>query len=306
VTDCSRWIKSSNDVGEKISGDLIMKRVLSILSVIAVVVALGVGLSAQVSLTPGWLRFLGDGTAGAYSCTSGTCVLGDERWFSSFNVSAGATLVTTGQNGPIVIRSTGTCTVAGTMSDSPNSGAGVTITGAGDFGGGGGGGGGGAAAGKAGLTTVGDAGVPINAGGAAGAASGGNGGNGGGSGTAQYHLLLSSGTFWPVGGSMGGAGGSSGGAGGWGGGPIVLVCNTIDFTGTIDVSGGPGGASPGNNSGAGGGGGAGYVILSAVNYTANTGTINTTGGAGGSCNSNSGCGAGGNGGNGWSVAWTIH
>ena len=42
------------------------------------------------------------------------------------------------------------------------------------------------------------------------------------------------------------------------------------------MSGGPGEASSGNNSGAGGGGGAGYVILSAVNYTAKTGTINTT------------------------------
>lgn len=92
----------------------------------------------------------------------------------------------------------------------------------------------------------------------------------------------------------------------WGGGPIILVCDTIDFTGRIDVSGGPGEESPGNNSGAGGSGGSGYVILSAVNYTAKTGTINTTGGAGGSCHSNSGCGEEGKGGNGWSVVWTIH
>jgi hypothetical protein len=260
---------------------------------------------AQVSLTPGWLRFLGDGSAGSYSCTSGTCVLGDERWFSSFTVAAGATLVTTGQNGPIVIRSTGTCTVAGTMSDSPNSGAGVTITGGGDFGGSGGGGGGGSSAGKSGLSTLADANLVINAGGAAGALGGGNGGNGASPVSYQYKLLLGGGTFWPVGGSMGGQGGNGGGAGGWGGGPIILVCNTIDFTGTIDVSGGPGGASPGSNSGAGGGGGSGYVILSAVSYVADTGTINTSGGPGGSCGSNSGCGSGGNGGNGWNVALTI-
>jgi hypothetical protein len=282
-----------------------MKKSRSVLWATAILAALSMRSQAQGTMTPGWLRFLGDGSAGPYSCTSGTCILGDERWFSSFTVSAGANLVTTGQNGPIIIRSTGTCMVAGLMSDSPNSGAGVTITGGGDFGGSGGGGGGGSSAGKGGLSTLADANLVINAGGAVGASSGGNGGNGASPVAYQYKLLLGGGTFWPVGGAMGGQGGNGGGAGGWGGGPIILVCNTIDFTGTIDVSGGPGGASPGNSSGAGGGGGAGYVILSAVNYIANTGTINTSGGRGGSCNSNSNCGAGGNGGNGWSVAITI-
>jgi hypothetical protein len=282
-----------------------MRKVASILWVVATVAGLSVGSQAQGTLTPGWLRFFGDGSAGAFSCTSGSCILGDERWFTSFNVSAGATVVTTGQNGPIVIRSTGTCTVAGSMSDSPNSGAGITITGGGDFGGAGGGGGGGTAAGRSGLSAVADAGLVINSGGTAGAASGGSGGNGNSPVVSQYRLLLGGGTFWPVGGARGGQGGSNGGLGGYGGGPIILVCNTINFTGTIDVSGGPGGASPANNSGAGGGGGGGYVILSAINYTANTGTINTAGGPGGGCNSNTGCGAGGNGGNGWSVALTI-
>jgi hypothetical protein len=282
-----------------------MRKVAGILWLVAIVAGLSVGSQAQGSVTPGWLRFFGDGSAGAFSCTSGTCILGDERWFSSFNVSAGATVATTGQNGPIIIRSAGTCTVAGTMTDSPNSGAGITITGSGDFGGSSGGGGGGAAAGHVGLSTLADAGLVINAGGTAGAAGGGNGNPGNNPVQSQYRLLLGGGTFWPVGGSKGGQGGSNGGAGGWGGGPIILVCNTIDFTGTIDVSGGPGAASPANNTGAGGGGGAGYVILSAVTYTANTGTINTAGGPGGSCNSNSGCGTGGNGGNGWNVALTI-
>lgn len=282
-----------------------MKKSRGVLWTLAFLAALSTRSQAQGTSTPGWLRFLGDGSAGSYSCTSGTCILGDERWYSSFNVSAGATLVTTGENGPIVIRSTGTCTVAGTMSDSPNSGAGVTITGGGDFGGSGGGGGGGSSAGKSGLSTLADANLVINAGGAAGGSGGGNGGKGITPAAYQYKLLLGGGTFWPVGGSMGGQGSNSGGAGGWGGGPIILVCNTIDFTGTIDVSGGPGGASPANDSGAGGGGGAGYVILSAINYVANSGTIKTSGGTGGSCNSNSNCGTGGTGGSGWSVALTI-
>jgi hypothetical protein len=284
-----------------------MRKLYCIAFLMTIVVALGINSHTQTTGTPGWLRFLGDGSEGAYSCPQGsssTCVLGDEHWYSSFTVAAGATLATTGQNGPIIIRSTGMCTVAGTMSDSPNSGAGVTITGGGDFGGSGGGGGGGSGAGQNGLSSFADANLIINNGGSGGAA--GTAGTNGASPVAeQYHSLLGGGTFWPVGGAAGGVGGSSGGVGGWGGGPIILVCNTIDFTGTIDVSGGPGAPSTSNNSGAGGGGGGGYVILSAVTYTANTGTINTSGGAGGSCGSNSGCGVGGKGGDGWSVALTI-
>ena len=250
-----------------------------------------------------WLEFVGDGSEGAYSCTSGTCVLGGEHWFSSFVVSAGASVVNAGQNSPIVIRSAGACTVAGTISNSPDSGGGVTA--AGDFGAGGGGGGGGTLKGHAGYYSVGPGTIEIISQGSGGAASGGNGGNGAVPATGQYHQLLSGGSFWPVGGSAGGVGGSSGGAGGLGGAPIILVCDSINFTGTIDVSGGPGGDSPANNSGAGGGGGAGYVIFSGASYTANRGTINLSGGVGGSCNSNSGCGTGGNGGNGWNKVITI-
>jgi|SRR5579864_4660545 len=281
-----------------------MKKTLSIFWGIAAVIGLCVASQGQTTKTPGWLRFLGDGSGLDFTCPTTTCTLGDEHWYSSFTVAAGQTVVTTGANGPIIIRATGTCTIAGTLSDSPNSGAGVTITGGGDFGGSGGGGGGGSAAGSGGFSTLADANLTINAGG-----SGGSPGSVGGTGTAptveQYHLLLGGGSFWPVGGSMGGQGGNNGGAGGTGGGPIILVCNTIDFTGTIDVSGGPGVAAPASNTGGGGGGGAGYVILSATSYTTTTGTFNVSGGAGGGCGSNSGCGAGGNGGNGWHIALTI-
>ena len=88
---------------------------------------------------PDWLEFLGDGSDAAYSCSSGTCTLEGEHWVSSFNVSAGAIVVANSPNVPIVIRSTGACTIGGTISNSPNSGAGGNRTGHGDFGAGGGG-----------------------------------------------------------------------------------------------------------------------------------------------------------------------
>jgi len=285
-----------------------MRRVFWVLFVVVLAFELlCVRTPAQTSIgvTPAWLAYLGNGAAGNASCPSGTCHLTDELWYQSFNVSPGATVVVGSTNGPLVIRATGACTIAGTISNSPNTAAGGGITVNGDFGGGGGGGGGGAAAGLAGLTTVGDGGVPIVNGGAGGAAAGGNGGNALSPVNTQYRLLLSGGSFWPVGASRGGQGGSHGGLGGNGGGPVIFVCNSMNFTGTIDVSGAPGAPATANNSGAGGGGGGGYVILSANSYVANTGVIKTAGGAGGSCNGFTGCGTGGQGGNGWNMAITI-
>jgi Bacterial Ig-like domain (group 2) len=253
---------------------------------------------------PEWLEFVGDGSEGAYSC-SNTCNLQGEHWFSSFEVESGATVVANAPNNPIVIRSTGTCTLQGTISNSANNGAGGNTPGSGDFGGGGGGGGAGAAAGSGGKVSIGDADIEIVDGGPGGNAPGGNGNNGAAATTSEYQTLLSSGNFWPVGGSGGGQGGSTGGNGGQGGGVVILACNSISFTGSVDVSGAPGGNAPGNNSGAGGGGGAGYVIFSAVTYSSNTGTVNITGGAGGTCGSNTGCGNGGSGGGGWNAVFTI-
>jgi hypothetical protein len=286
-----------------------MKRFIAILSLSIVIPGLSGFAHAQGTATPAWLSFVGDGSAGPYSCTSGTCNLGDERWVSSFTVSAGATLVVAANNGPLIIRSPGTCTVAGTISNSVNTGNGGGVLNEGDFGGAGGGGGGGTLAGKGGLLSVGPGGLPVVDSGPKGAANGGAGGNAQSTTTGQLHELLSGGAFWPIGGGTGGVGGSSGsgtgGQGGNGGGAVILVCNAINFTGTIDVSGAPGSSAPAANTGAGGGGGGGYVILSAVNFTAKTGTINVSGGAGGSCNSQPTCGAGGAGGNGWSYFQTI-
>jgi len=260
-------------------------------------------LKAQIAQTPDWLKWLGNGK-NSYSCTSGTCNLTDELWFSSFTVSAGATVLNAGGNGPLIVRATGTCTIAGTIASSPVYGV-QGITGYGDYGGGGGGGGGGTGVGAAGKTTQAILGIPIVNGGAGGTAGGGAGHTALSTTAGQYQTFLGAGSPWPGGGGQGGQGGSGGGLGGDGGMPVIFVCNTINFTGTIDVRGGNGGNAGKIDSGAGGGGGAGYVVLAAVSFTANSGTIRTTGGLGGTCNSYSGCGAGGNGGNGWSYSITI-
>jgi hypothetical protein len=290
-----------------------MRRGFLVLSLLALALGVCLRISAQTSITdpngvmPGWLRYLATGAGGAYSCTSGKCLITDEKWVSSFNVSAGATAYTQSGNSPIIIRSTGPCTVAGTIGNTPTIGSSVGINTYGDFGGGGGGGGGGATVhGHGGFWTVGNGWVEIAVGGFGGAAPAGAGGTGETPNVLQYRPLLSSGSFWPAGGSIGGPGGGpAGGQPGNGGGPVILVCNSINFTGTINVSGGPGGSPTANGSGAGGGGGAGYVILSASSYVANTGTINLQGGPGGSCGAFTGCGAGGAGGAGWSMAITI-
>ena len=117
-----------------------MKKLLSFFTVL-MALAVCLPTQAQNIPTPTWLQYLANGSGGFYSCGSGTCALGDERWFSSFNVSAGATVVSTANNGPFIIRSNGTCTVAGTISNSVNTAHGGGVLNRGDVGGAGGGGG---------------------------------------------------------------------------------------------------------------------------------------------------------------------
>jgi hypothetical protein len=282
-----------------------MKQRLRAVFHICLFFAIGSCLAAesQVVRTPGWLTWLDQGT-GAYACASGTCTLSGENQYTSFTLSAGAKLVNSAGNRPLIVRATGACTIAGTVSGSPNSGA-VGITGNGDFGGGGGGGGGGTVAGTGGKTTVVVPGVPIVNGGPPGAAGGGAGRSALSVQQGQYRMLLSSGSSDPGGGAQGGRGGSSGGLGGNGGTPIIFICHSISFSGSIDVSGGAGRIAPADSTGAGGGGGAGYVIFAAVSYTNSGGTFNINGGVGGSCNGHGTCGAGGNGGNGFSIFLPI-
>jgi hypothetical protein len=290
-----------------------MNRRLSLFVLAVTAIATCLRASAQTTVTPGWLAWLGDGSGGDYACNSGTCVLSGEHWVSSFTVGSGATVVNTTLNSPIIVRSTGACTVAGTISNSSNTAGGKGVNFNGDFGGAGGGGGGGASfavnQGAQGMNTVGIGGLPIVNGGSGGTSSGpglpGNSVDPG-----QFHQILSGGSDWPVGGSAGGRGGWNGhgvggGLGGNGGGPVILVCSSINFTGTIDASGGNGAVAPISYTGGGGGGGGGYVVFSAINYTANTGSINVNGGAGGGCGSNTGCGAGAAGGAGFSYTQTL-
>jgi hypothetical protein len=271
-------------------------------AVLYLICCLGSMGEAQTVKTPTWLSSLGSGTTN-FTCSSGTCDLTGQSLYSSFTVSAGATVLNTG-SGPLIVRATGTCTINGTVSGNPNSGAGG-IPGNGDFGGGGGAGGGGTLAAVNGKTTAVVPGVPIVNGGIGGRAGGGNGGNGVSVVQGQYRMFLSTGGAWPGGGAVGSQGGSNGGAAGLGGTPVIFICQTIEFSGAIDVTGGTGGNATAANTGAGGGGGGGYVVLSAVTYTKNTGTIITKGGTGGNCNGFAGCGTGGNGGSGFSMLWTI-
>ncbi len=258
--------------------------------------------SGMLTNVPPSLQFLGDGSEGAYTCTSGSCTIAyGEHWYSSFNVSVGATLTGTGSpnQAPLIIRSPGTCTVAGNFNlDARNN--------LSNQGGGGGGGGGGTGAGVVGFNSSGNQG-----GGTAGGAGGGTGGAGNLSytPTSIQHMLVgstiletvnSTGNFLSWGGSGGGAGGSSGPAGGFGGGMIIMACQTLNITGTISASGANGAASTGNNVGASGGGGGGVIILRSPNLT-NSGTLAVTGGTGGSCGAFTGCGPGGNGANGWTA-----
>jgi hypothetical protein len=68
---------------------------------------------ATSSAAPFWLSYFGNGNEGPYTCATGTCNLSGEHWYSSVNVSLGATLADNGAYAPLVIRSTGACTIAG-------------------------------------------------------------------------------------------------------------------------------------------------------------------------------------------------
>lgn len=257
---------------------------------------------------PGFLQYFGDGSEGAQNCTSGTCNVCGEHWYSSLSISSGAQLSETNLwcgNGPTIIRVKGLCTIAGNLNASltvPGT-AFVAIGGTSPMLSPAGGGGGGTAAGGAGNAPG------YATGGAAGAAGGGAGGTPAALLPYLQKFFLAGDNYGPTqsgswAGGVGGTGGSSGGGGGGGGGAIILVCGSINFTGTITVAGQAGANSPGNNQGAGGGGGGGMIVVRSPIWTANTGTIIVAGGAGGTCGAFTGCGAGGTGGAGFSAIYT--
>jgi hypothetical protein len=268
--------------------------------------------SAKSAGAPSWLSYLGDGSGGTCNYSRGTALIDHELWCSSVNISAGAVVYNGNPGAPVVIRSTGPCTIAGTLSASPNSSSFQGVRGTAYWGGAGGGGGGGSEPGRSGFSAS-----TFNVAPAGGAAEGGNGGSNSSpqaegvqrllisNGIGSFGIESADGRTVAFGGSQGGAGGVSGPSGGKGGGLIVLACQSIDLTGMIDVSGQAGIASTANNMGASGGGGGGIVILAAQHGSTYAGTINTSGGAGGSCDSHTGCGAGGAGQPGWSYKGTI-
>jgi len=243
----------------------------------------------------------GDGSAGAYSATT-TELLTDRSLalrynnnFSSITVANAANLgIFRGQD---IIRSTGACTVGGTISvgelASPGL-AGIFSTGIPasrdaqpsflngralpGFP---------AASGSVAASSLVAADVlaPFSAGsylsrletgGGAGAGAGGYGGFGGGTLT-----LICAGPVQIAGSILASAtSGNSGGGGGAGGVIRIFSATSISVTGTINVSGGAGGAST-TSSGSGGGGGGGLVYLMAPSIS-NSGTITLTGGVAGS------------------------
>jgi hypothetical protein len=231
--------------------------------------------------TPLWLQYLGAGTDGAESVTSGSTALSGEKFYTTFNVSSGAT-VTVGSQ--LIVHATGACTINGNILAN---GATTALTTGGVAGGAGGGSGGGASAGTASSSTyftVALAGNAAGNGGSAGASSGGSGGNGGQPSTGSQRVIANGGAgtdgeFFQ--GSAGKAGANSGGAAGAPGGAVILICGSITGTGTIDVSGQNGGAVAANSTGGGSGGGGGVAILSS--QAAETYSINiySGGGAGG-------------------------
>jgi hypothetical protein len=208
--------------------------------------------------TPPWLQYLGNGSDGACTPSSGTYA--GIKYCTTFTVNSGVTLnASAGSQQSLTVHATGACTINGTILNTGLYNPGIVGANAS----GGGGSGGGTAAGTAGgvyqITMYGSQG-----GGTAGAASGGNGGNGGTQSTILIRQSLTSG--WGTDGQgLGGSGkqgGSSGGAAGQGGANVVLICGSITGTGVIDASGGYGMPPSANSTGAGSGGGGGAVILS--------------------------------------------
>jgi hypothetical protein len=237
--------------------------------------------SLAANNAPLWLQYLGTGADGAYSLTSGTAALSGEKFYTSFNVSSGATITVAGQ---LIVHAAGACTVNGNIL--ANGGT-TTATSGGIAGGAGGGSGGGTSAGTAGNATyytVALAGNAAGSGGSAGASSGGNGGNGIQPSANAQRTVTNSGLGLDgelFQGGPGKAGANSGGSAGAPGGAVILMCGSITGTGTIDVSGQNGGAVAANSTGGGSGGGGGVAILSSQSAETYTINIYSGGGAGG-------------------------
>jgi hypothetical protein len=266
---------------------------------------------------PHFFGYFGDGSEPDPN-PSGTITLGGEHNYVNFTVQAGATvnIVEDFNNPPsstLIVRSPGTCTIAGTINGRGAANPVFTIGGVG------GGGGGNPTAG--GLPALGVISPSLDFNGGAGGASG----NRGGAGQNGVSLADPIKTFIldelpsvvdSSGGMAGGAGAGAAnpfdchnaqpGNGGCSGAGLILVCREIDFqaTAVVDLRGQDGfaGAAGPGAGGGGGGGGGGYFFTYAIAYIhspANSSTVRLDGGLGGA-GGDSTTGAGGGGSAGWS------
>ncbi|PIR58050.1 MAG: hypothetical protein COU71_00680 [Parcubacteria group bacterium CG10_big_fil_rev_8_21_14_0_10_38_31] len=258
-----------------------------------VVYGTGSGANVQLFAVDG-----GTGADGAYSCTSGTCSLAGATYnYTTFNISAGATVNVTGTTA-LIIKATGAVTIDGTLSANGGNGSGMVggAGGAGGYAGGAGGtnydsGGSGSGPGG-GLNIHPNKNNNGNGGGGGHGGAGGDGNYGGqtiaGTGGATYNTANTGGSGGAGGAGDGGAG-YSGGGGGGGGGAINITSVgevTIGSGAIVRANGGTGTADGGGFSSGGGSGG--RITISTASIT-NSGTIQATGG-------NAGTSAGGGGG----------
>lgn len=260
--------------------------------------------------------YFGSGSDGSLTISSSTTHAKGEYHYTDFTLNSGQTLgCTSSSDAHLIIRCTGTCTIAGTIDldgDGADGGAGTTGSAAGaggdaSFGGAGGSGGcDGAATGRGGHIY--NTNTSISGGASrTSATQDGEAGDAVSSNSrlelALLHKMYISDSYTTGGAGGGGGTGASvaGGDGGQGGGVIIIIADTIDFqAGAIITADGTAGGYSANDGGGGGGGG-GAVILIGKTIT-NNGTITVTGGAAGG----SGVGiTGGAGGAGYSNVITL-
>jgi hypothetical protein len=266
---------------------------------------------------PSFFDYFGDGSEPDPNPT-GSVTLGGNHNYANFTVPAGAKVnITEDFNHPpsstLVVRSPGTCTIAGTIDGRGVANPVYTIGGIG--------GGGGGNPASEGLPALGVISASLNFSGGAGGALGSPGGagqDGIGLVSAIKTFVLDEivGVFDSSGGMPGGAGAGAAdpfnchnaepGNGGCAGAGLVLVCTKIDFqsSAVVDLRGQNGfaGAAGGPAGAGGGGGGGGYFFTYAIAYLhspANSGTVRLDGGLGGAGGDVT-AGAGGKGSAGWS------
>ncbi len=256
----------------------------------------------------------GDGSDGIFAPTASTTLPGGVYNFTQVDIPIGVTITVTGA-APLVIYSTGSIVIAGTLDASGANGSPGTTFSALGMGGlgvaGGGNGGDGTYSDSTGE-------LPGANGSGTGAGWGGvfwSGGGGGAFGTDGGSASTTNGIggtaygtadLNPLEAGSGGGGGSGGnscgsGGGGAGGGIIQLASPTISISGsgTLSVDGGDGGSDGGGNCGSGGGGSGGALWLMAEHVVVD-GLVSAVGGIGGSSTIGGSpyYGVGGNGGEG--------